>query len=216
MSSLIGGVGGFLSGRAQRGFEKKRHKSISRLFDTLDSQFGQEYGAARRDYQRSLQDIQGGYDAGKFQLERSARSSISEAKTAGEVLSGQQTQSDIDRGIYNTSIASDNRRGISMDTQRIVAGVRQTLAQAMAGLETQRGRAVADARSNLGAAAERRFGVRAGLTGNRIGYLQGRPNMGYSALGDVLSGIGRATDGGGGEDGGDGLDIGTLLALFGL
>ncbi len=174
VGAVIGAVGGLLGSKSASGANKANYSEILKLLDKYQQQTGQFFsgqgsaedyllqalGAITEGYGNARQEVgQLGYDARRRTLEREQQQF------------GQSSQSLASRGLGNTSVLDNARRGIASDTNRALSEIDEGLASIYAGLSTGQAGATAGALGNLANLQTGQASQIAGLLSSQAGNL---------------------------------------------
>lgn len=170
--------------------------------NTLQGQLAQsQLNQTGQQIQANNASVMGNYDTARRELDMAGQGAITGLLNRERQQIGASQQSLQGRGLGNTSIVDNARRGIQADTGQNIAGVQEQVGQQRSNLATQRGQMQFATGSQLSDFMQNRTRMETGIMGDRINLIQ---SMNDQAKGNAPS----TTTGGGGNQ--TGQQIATL------
>jgi len=184
----FGAPGGEL-GLAKLKTPKKKPNHVADLLNKLYGAQATDYALALLAQKQAAKTIGGQFD----KAISSAGSGATAAKTSvmnnqAQALAGLQTGLQ-QSGLANTTVNANLQGGLYSQGSQNLAQVDQALAQAVAGLQAQKGMALGGAQSGLAGLYQDKFGALMGVGGLHFNYLNKPKQKKKSGLGSLLGGV---------------------------
>lgn len=193
--------------------DSARYENILGIYRNAQQNAAQQLDQTGQQFSNVIGDVDRGYAAAGSELASAGDTARRDILTREAQNLGAANRSARTRGIGNTTILDNLRRGVQSDTNRELTGLYGNLAGQRSALAERRGTAVAGARGNLANFMQNRTNTESGLALAQAEPVQRRSDL-YSAL--QMARLQGAQNGSGSGGGGGALIGGILGGLGGL